>query len=210
MILLFLSSGQDQRPNDITLEKLRSPAGNAHLHICAQKDNQYCQPCVSVHNHPSRSRPYQACNLRPDCNEFDIVVCPLHQFGSFKSKLDIIFCIFLFPSAMDRLFHFQEPSTSHYRAFQFHTYPEVWIICSFFQHCNIRSSVWPGQSSCSCIYTNKILGPDKAGEFGVFICSHLVGFDLVPGKIHPCRSLILRANSILPVIAWYIISPRPP
>jgi len=38
----------------------------------------------------------------------------------------------------------------------------------------------------------------------------VIVLDLVPGQIEPCRTLVLRADAILPVIAGHIVASWPP
>ncbi len=65
------------------------------------------------------------------------------------------------------------------------------------------------KSACSAIYTNKIFSTDKAAKLCIFISSHLVFVNLIPGKVQPYRTLCFWSNSILPVIARHKISTRP-
>src|SRR5450759_4372392 len=65
------------------------------------------------------------------------------------------------------------------------------------------------KSACSAIYTNKIFSINKAAKLCIFISSHLVFVNLIPGKVKPYRTLCFWSNSILPVIARHKISTRP-
>ena len=57
---------------------------------------------------------------------------------------------------------------------------------------------------------DEILRADQAAEFGVFIRAHLIVVNLIPCQVKPGRTLVLRADPILPVVAGDVISPGPP
>src|SRR5215471_11737773 len=65
------------------------------------------------------------------------------------------------------------------------------------------------QSPQAGIDTDKTLSPDEVAQFYIFICAHLIAFNLVPGEIEPRGSLVFGADPILPIVAGHKIPTGP-
>ena len=57
---------------------------------------------------------------------------------------------------------------------------------------------------------DEILRADEAAEFGILIRAHLIVVNLIPRQVEPDWTLVLRANSILPIVTGDIIPAGPP
>src|SRR6185437_3984345 len=128
----------------------------------------------------------------------------------FQSKLAIVLGVFLshLPGTVN--FVSERPVFDVERLFVAVLPPQVGVIGAFFVVAVFNPVPRVVQSAKAGIDANEILGADEAAQLGVFIRAHLVAFDLMRGEVEPRRTLILGADSILPIIAGNKISAWPP